>query len=113
VTSDPTQSGYTMVHLWALGVESAKSLEIEKVRNALVGVPFDAPEGRVQFLPNHHLKKLSLIGEIQSDGMFKIVANHGLIEPKAWNRFLPDDHEEVCRRGNQAKTNSPGPCQGC
>lgn len=113
VTSDPTQAGYTMVHMWALGVESAKSLEIDKLRNALVGIPFDAPEGRVQFLANHHLKKLSLIGEIQGDGMFKVLANNGSIEPTTWNRFLPEDRPEVCQRGISEKSPSPGSCPSC
>lgn len=113
VTSDPTEAGYTMVHLWALGVESAKSAEVDKVRDALVGVPFEAPEGRVQFRSNHHLKKLSLIGEIQSDGMFRIVANNGTIEPKTWNRFLPEERAEVCQKAMQVRPNSPRPCQSC
>lgn len=96
VTSDPTQAGYTMVHLWAAGVESAKSTRVDQVRDALIGASFDAPEGWVQIRPNHHLRKLSLIGEIQSDGMYRIVANNGTIEPTTWNRFLPGAREEVC-----------------
>ena len=113
VTSDPTEAGYTLVHLWALSVESAKSAEIDKVRDALVRVSFDAPEGRVQFRPNHHLKKLSLIGEIQHDGMFKVLANNGSIEPKTWNQFLPDVRAEACQKGSQARSISPRPCQSC
>lgn len=109
VTSDPTEAGYTMVHLWALGVESAKSLEIDKVREALLGVAFEAPEGRVQFRPNHHLKKRSLIGEIQSDGMFRVVADAGAIEPTTWNRFLPGERAESCQRETQSKPISPRP----
>lgn len=102
VTSDPTVTGYTMVHLWALGVESAKSAEAGQVRNMLVGIPFEAPQGRVRFSPNHHLTKLSLIGEIQSDGMFQIVANNGTIEPKTWNRFLPEQRAEICQKAIKA-----------
>jgi urea transport system substrate-binding protein len=96
VTSDPTESGYTMVHLWAKGVEKARSLEVTKVRDALVGVSFESPEGPVEIHPNHHLRKLSLIGEIQKNGMFKIVANHGFIEPKPWNRHIKNQDEVDC-----------------
>lgn len=113
VTSDPTEAGYAMVYLWALGVESAKSAVVDKVRDALLEVSFDAPEGRLQFRPNHHLKKLSLIGEIQGDGMFKIVANNGTIEPTTWNRFLPEERSEVCQKNLKTRPISPRPCQSC
>lgn len=113
VTSDPTESGYTMVHLWALGVQAAKTSETDQVREALLRVFFDAPEGRVQFRPNHHLKKLSLIGEVQRDGMFRVLSNNGSIEPKTWNKYLTDEQAEVCQKDRQARSIYPRPCQSC
>ncbi|MEY2696649.1 MAG: urea transporter substrate-binding protein [Pseudomonadota bacterium] len=113
VTSDPTETGYTMVNLWALGVQSAKSSATDEVKKALLGVTFNAPEGSVQFRPNHHLKKLSLIGEVQADGMFKIISNNGLIEPKTWNQYLPDEQAEVCQKDLKSSGVQRLPCAGC
>jgi urea transport system substrate-binding protein len=102
VTSDPTESGYTLVHLWALGVEKAGSVETSAVRDALVGLHFDAPEGTVLLRPNHHMKRPTLIGEIQTDGMFKIVASMKPIEPMVWNTYLPEEKEERCATATTA-----------
>lgn len=103
VTSDPTESGYSLVHLWALAVEKAGRLDTGAVRDALVGLHYNAPEGAVLLRPNHHLKRSTLIGEIQSDGMFKIVASMKPIEPIAWNTYLPEGKEERCSSPTKAK----------
>jgi urea transport system substrate-binding protein len=96
VTSDPTASGYTLVHLWAQGVEKAGSLETEAVRNALIGISFDAPEGRVVMQPNHHLKRPTLIGEVRKDGLFEIVDKIRPIDPLVFNRYIPEDDLDAC-----------------
>ena len=106
VTSDPTEAGYNMVNLWAEGVHKAQSLDIDKVNDALIGVSIEAPEGLIQIQPNHHLKKRVLIGEIQEDGMFKILENKGHIDPETWNRYIPETNEMKCdwRKTKAVKT---------
>ena len=96
VTSDPAEAAYDMVYLWAKAAEKAKSVDDNKVREALVGVSFDAPEGKVTVEPNHHLSKLVLIGEVQKDGMFKILENKGIVKPVAWNQFVPETKGYTC-----------------
>ncbi len=43
VVADPQESAYNMVYLWKKAVEKANSFDDDKVREALVGVTFDAP----------------------------------------------------------------------
>ncbi|MCT0216949.1 urea ABC transporter substrate-binding protein [Synechococcus sp. CS-1330] len=96
VTNDPAEAAYTMVYLWAAAAEKANSINDNKVRETLIGMSFDAPEGKVTVQPNHHLEKLVLIGEIQKDGMFKILKNKGFVKPLAWNQFVPETKGYTC-----------------
>ncbi len=96
VTSDPAAAAYTMVHLWAEAAEKADSVDPRMVRESLIGVGFDAPQGRVEVQPNHHLAKLVLIGEVQSNGMFKIVLNAGVVNPSPWSNFLSESRGYIC-----------------
>jgi len=96
VTNDPAEAAYAMVYLWAKGAEKAGTTDNKKVREALIGVSFDAPEGKVTVLPNHHLEKLVLIGEVQKDGMFKILENKGFVKALAWNQYVPETKGYAC-----------------
>ncbi len=96
VTSEPAEAAYTMVYLWARAAEKANSLDNKKVREALIGQEFESPAGRVEVMPNHHLSKRALIGEVQADGMFKIVEDYGNIVPLAWSPLLPENEGYIC-----------------
>ena len=82
VVSDPAETAYAMVHLWARAAEAAGSTDPKLVREALTGIGFEAPHGRVEVRPNHHLAKRAAIGEVQADGMFEIVHDAGVIDPR-------------------------------
>ena len=41
-------------------------------------------------LPNHHLSKPVLIGEIQADGQFDIISQTSEVPGDAWTDFLPE-----------------------
>ena len=43
--ADPQESAYNMVYLWKKAVEKANSFDDDKVREALIGIEFDAPQG--------------------------------------------------------------------
>ena len=96
VTNDPAEAAYMMVYLWAAAAEKANSVDDNKVREALVGVSFDAPEGKVTVMPNHHVEKRVLIGEVQKDSMFKILEDKGFVKPVAWNQFVPETKGYTC-----------------
>ncbi len=96
VTNDPAESAYNMVYLWAKGAEKAGTTDNKKVREALIGVTFDAPQGPIEIQPNHHTTELVMIGEVQKDGMFKIIENKGVLKPIAWNQFVPETKGYTC-----------------
>lgn len=96
VTSDPAESAYSMVHLWALGAEKAGTTDPVEVRKALIGIEFEGPAGKVQVQKNHHLSKTVLIGEVQGDGTFEILENEGVIQPEPWSSLLEESRGYRC-----------------
>ena len=59
--------------------------------DAIVGVEVPNLTGTMaQVLPNHHLTKPVLIGEIRDDGQFDIVSETDPVPGDAWTDFLPD-----------------------
>jgi urea transport system substrate-binding protein len=73
-TSDPMEAAYTSLYLYKNIVEKAGSFEVDKINAAADGVSFEAPEGLVTIDgENHHIAKIGLIGEINSDNQFDIV----------------------------------------
>ncbi len=104
VVADPQESAYNMVYLWKKAVEKAGTFEDNAVREALVGVTFDAPQGPVEVMPNHHLSQTVRIGEITSDGNFKILEEtDGPVLPQAWNQFEPSSKGYACDWTNPKK----------
>ena len=96
VTNDPAEAAYMMVYLWAAAAEKANSVDDNKVRESLIGVSFEAPEGKVTVMPNHHVEKRVLIGEVQKDGMLKILQDKGFVKPVAWNQYVPETKGYTC-----------------
>jgi len=96
VTTDPAEAAYSMVHLWALAATKAGSTSPADVRGALIGTGFDAPQGRVVVTPNHHLRKHVYIGEVQADGQFLVISDIGVVKPRAWSQWLPENEGYVC-----------------
>jgi urea transport system substrate-binding protein len=83
VIGDVTQAAYLGPWLWKATVEKAGSFDIDKVAAASPGIEFKgAPEGYVKIHENHHLWSKARIGQIQTDGQFKMIAESAdLIEP--------------------------------
>jgi urea transport system substrate-binding protein len=74
VTSDPIESAYAGVHLWAQAVADAGVADAPAIRRAMKRQSFDAPGGMVYVEPeNQHLWKVVRIGRIRADGQFDIV----------------------------------------
>ena len=76
---------------WVAAVEKAGSTETDKVLDAIVGVEVpNLTGGTAKVLPNHHLTKPVLIGEIREDGQFDIVSQTPEVPGDAWTDFLPE-----------------------
>ena len=97
MVADPQESAYNMVYLWKAAVEKANIFDDDKVREALIGIEFDAPQGKVKVMPNHHLSQTVRIGEITKDGQFKILqSTNGTVAPQAWNQYEPSSKGYAC-----------------
>ncbi len=90
VTNDPMEAHVIGFAMWVKAVEKAKSFDVDKVIDALPGI--EAPNltgGVSKMLPNHHITKPVLIGEIRADGQFDVVwQTKDLVPGDAWTDFL-------------------------
>jgi urea transport system substrate-binding protein len=105
VVNDPMEAAYIMVHMWAAAVKKAgKYDDLEAVKKAVYGATFDAPEGMVTMNTNHHLSKFVRIGEIGTDGLFKIVyETKDAVKPVPWNQFVAETKGFSCDWSDPAK----------
>lgn len=90
VTNDPMEAHYIGFNMWVNAVEAAGSTEVDAVRSAMYGQEFpNLTGGTAVMLPNHHLAKPVLIGEITADGQFDIISQTTEVPGDAWTDFLP------------------------
>lgn len=90
-TNDPMEASYIGFNLWVKAVEKAKTTDVEKVIAALPGTETPNLTGGIaKVLPNHHITKPVLIGEVKADGQFNTVwKSAGTVPGDAWSDFLP------------------------
>jgi urea transport system substrate-binding protein len=91
VTNDPMEAHYIGFNMWVNAVEQAGSADVDVVRSAMYGQEYpNLTGGTAVMLPNHHLAKPVLIGEIQADGQFDIISQTEEVPGDAWTDFLPE-----------------------
>ncbi len=90
VTNDPMEAHYIGFNMWVKAVEAAGSVEPDMVIDSLIGVSVpNLSGGYSAMMPNHHITKPVLIGEIQADGQFEIVSQTaGLVVGDEWSDYL-------------------------
>lgn len=92
VTNDPMEATVIGFNLWAQAVEKTKTTDVDAVIDALPGL--ETPNmtgGTAKMLPNHHLTKPVLIGEIRDDGQVDVVwQTESEVPGDAWTDFLPE-----------------------
>jgi urea transport system substrate-binding protein len=72
-------------------VTAAGTTDVDPVSDAMIGQKFPNLTGTVaEMLPNHHLTKPVLIGEIRADGQFDIISQTEPVPGDAWTDFLPE-----------------------
>jgi urea transport system substrate-binding protein len=90
VTNDPMEAHYIGFNMWVNAVEAAGSTDVDAVRTAMYGQEFpNLTGGTAVMLPNHHLAKPVLIGEITAEGQFDIISKTDEVPGDAWTDFLP------------------------
>ena len=97
VTNDPMEAHYIGFNMWVKAVEKAGTTDPEVVQEALIGVAVpNLSGGYSAMMPNHHITKPVLIGEIQKDGQFDIVwETSGLVPGDAWSDYLPGSKDII------------------
>ncbi|WP_174235751.1 urea ABC transporter substrate-binding protein [Pseudohoeflea suaedae] len=91
VTNDPMEATYIGFNMWVNAVEAAGTTDVDPVIDAMIGQKYPNLTGtEAEMLPNHHLTKPVLIGEIQADGQFDIISQTEPVPGDAWTDFLPE-----------------------
>ncbi len=91
VTNDPMEAHYIGFNMWLNAVADAGTTDVDAVREAMYGQEFpNLTGGTAVMLPNHHLAKPVLIGEIMEDGQFDIISQTEEVPGDAWTDYLPE-----------------------
>ncbi|QIL86311.1 urea ABC transporter substrate-binding protein [Vibrio sp. HDW18] len=97
VTNDPMEATYIGFNMWVKAVEAAGTTEASAVQNALIGTSVaNLSGGYSTMMPNHHITKPVLIGEIQADGQLQTVwETTGLVVGDEWSDYLPGSKDLI------------------
>ncbi|UWR48900.1 urea ABC transporter substrate-binding protein [Phaeobacter inhibens] len=91
VTNDPMEAHYIGFNMWVNAATEAGSTDVDAVRTAMYGQEFpNLTGGTAVMLPNHHLAKPVLIGEILDNGQFDIISQTEEMPGDAWTDYLPE-----------------------
>jgi len=91
VTNDPMEAHVIGFNMWVQAVEQAGTTDVDAVREAMYGQTYpNLTGGTAEMLPNHHLTKPVLIGEITEDGQFDILSQTDPVPGDAWTDYLPE-----------------------
>ena len=93
LTNDPMEATYIGINMWAQAVAKAKTTDVDKVRAAMIGQTFRAPNGFMATMdPSHHLQRPVFIGEVRADGQFNVVwKTKGPVAADPWSDFIPEN----------------------
>jgi urea transport system substrate-binding protein len=97
VTNDPMEATYIGFQMWVKAVEKAGTTDTDAVTDAMIGISVPNLTGGIAtMMPNHHLTKPVLIGEIQENGQFETVwQTEGTVVGDAWSDFLPGSKDLI------------------
>ena len=91
------EAHYIGFNMWVKAVEKAGTTDADAVIDAMIGVAVPNLTGGISaMMPNHHITKPVLIGEIQDDGQFDVVwETPGLVPGDAWSDYLPESKKLI------------------
>ena len=97
VTNDPMEAHYIGFNMWVEAVRRAGTTDVDAVEEAIIGVTVpNLTGGFATMMPNHHITKPVMIGEIQPDGQFAVVwETAGEVAGDAWSDFLPESADII------------------
>jgi len=97
VTNDPMEAHYIGFNMWVEAVEKAGTTDVDAVKEAIIGVTVpNLSGGSAAMMPNHHITKPVMIGEIQDDGQFAVVwETPSTVAGDAWSDYLPGSRDLI------------------
>jgi urea transport system substrate-binding protein len=97
VTNDPMEAAYIGFNMWVKAVQKANSYKPEDVIPAMIGVAVpNLTGGYSTMMPNHHITKPVLIGEIEKNGQFNIVSQTpGLLVAQEWSPYVAETKDLI------------------
>jgi len=89
-TNDPMEAHYIGFNMWVKAVQKAGTTDPAKVIDAMIGVTVpNLTGGYAAMMPNHHITKPVLIGEVKGDGQFNVVwQTPGTVVANEWSPYL-------------------------
>ena len=91
VTNDPMEAHVIGFEMYVKAVEKAGTTDVNAVRKAMYGMKVpNLTGGKAEMLPNHHLSKPVLIGEILENGQFDIISQTKEVPGDAWTDHLAE-----------------------
>ena len=97
VTNDPMEAHVIGFNMWIEAVKKAGTTDSDAVIDAMIGITVpNLSGGYSAMMPNHHITKPVLIGEIQGNGQFDTVwQTPGLVVAEEWSPYLPDSKDLI------------------
>jgi urea transport system substrate-binding protein len=97
VTNDPMEAHYIGFNMWVEAVKKAGTIDPDAVIDALIGVAVpNLTGGYAAMMPNHHITKPVLIGEIQANGQINTVwQTTGLVVGDEWSDHLEGSRDLI------------------
>ena len=96
-TNDPMEAHVIGFAMWIKAVEKAGTTDSAKVIDAMIGISVpNLTGGYSTMMPNHHITKPVLIGEIKADGQFNVVwETNGLVVANEWSPYLEGSRDLI------------------
>ncbi|MDP1962941.1 MAG: ABC transporter substrate-binding protein, partial [Reyranella sp.] len=96
VTNDPMEAHVIGFNMWIEAVKKAGTIDPDAVIDAMIGIAVPNLTGGLSaMMPNHHITKPVLIGEIQGNGQFDVVSSTALVLGDEWSDYLPDSKDLI------------------
>jgi urea transport system substrate-binding protein len=96
VTNDPMEAHVIGFNMWIEAVKKAGTTDSDAVIDAMIGIAVPNLTGGISaMMPNHHITKPVLIGEIQGNGQFDVVSATPLVLGDEWSDYLPDSKDLI------------------
>ena len=91
------EAHYIGFNMWVKAVKKAGTTDPDKVIAAIIGVKVPNLTGGIsEMMPNHHITKPVLIGEIEANGQFDVVwKTPGLVVGDEWSPILEDSKDLI------------------